>query len=101
MDGNTKRDTLRRLKIARGHLDSVIEMVEKDTYCVDLMKQVSAVQGSLERTNRGLLETHLKTCVSEAITVGEGDEKIGELMEALRYDKSFTGPIKVVSSEEA
>ena len=35
-----------------GHLDAVIRMVEADTYCPDLMKQLSAVQGSLERASR-------------------------------------------------
>lgn len=43
-----RRSVLNRLKTARGHLDAVIRMVEDDTYCPDVMKQLSAVQGSLE-----------------------------------------------------
>jgi CsoR family transcriptional regulator, copper-sensing transcriptional repressor len=40
---------LNRLKTVRGHLDGIIRMLESDAYCVDVMKQVSAVQSSLER----------------------------------------------------
>ena len=41
---NYRRDVLNRLKTARGHLDGIIRMAEDDTYCPDLMKQLSAVQ---------------------------------------------------------
>jgi len=39
-----RRDVLNRLKTARGHLDGIIRMVEDDTYCPELMKQLAAVQ---------------------------------------------------------
>ena len=80
-----KRNALLRLKTVRGHLDGVIAMVEREEYCPDLMKQVAALQASLERVNRVLLQNHLETCVTEAIAVGSGDAKIAELLEALRY----------------
>jgi DNA-binding FrmR family transcriptional regulator len=85
-----KRDALLRLKTVRGHLDGVIGMVEREVYCPDLMKQVSALQASLEKVNRILLENHLETCVTEAIQAGGGQEKIRELIEALRYNNSLT-----------
>lgn len=83
---------LNRLKTARGHLDAVIRMVEEDTYCPELMKQLSAVQGSLERASRIVLRNHLETCVAAAMVAGRTDEIVGELMEALRYDRTVTGP---------
>ncbi len=74
----------------RGHVDGVIGMVEDEVYCPDLMKQVAALQASLEKVNRVLLRNHLETCVSEAIRTGQGQEKIAELMEALPYNSGLT-----------
>lgn len=83
---------LNRLKTSRGHLDAVIRMVEGDEYCPDVMKQLSAVQGSLERASRIVLRNHLETCVAAAMVAGRTDEIVDELMEALRYDRITTGP---------
>ena len=85
-----KREALQRLKTVRGHIDGVIGMVEDEVYCPDLMKQVAALQASLEKVNRVLLRNHLETCVSEAIGTGQGQEKIAELMEALPYNSGLT-----------
>ncbi len=85
-----KREALLRLKTVRGHLEGVIGMVERDAYCVDLMKQVAALQASLERVNRLLLQNHLETCVTEAIQSGAGEAKIQELIDALRYNGGLT-----------
>lgn len=86
------RSVLNRLKTARGHLDAVLRMVEEDTYCPEVMKQLSAVQGSLERASRVVLRNHLETCVAAAMVAGRTDEIVDELMEALRYDRIATGP---------
>ena len=83
---------LNRLKTSRGHLDAVIRMVEDDQYCPDVMKQLSAVQGSLERASRLVLRNHLETCVAAAMQAGRIEEIVDELMEALRYDRVTTGP---------
>jgi CsoR family transcriptional regulator, copper-sensing transcriptional repressor len=90
MNAAHKRDALLRLKTVRGHLDGVIRLVEAETYCPDLMKQVAAAQASLERVNRVLLQNHLETCVTEAIQAGGGSAKIAELIDALRYNGSLT-----------
>lgn len=81
---------LNRLKTSRGHLDAVIRMVGDDTYCPEVMKQLSAVQGSLERASRIVLRNHLETCVAAAMVAGRSDEIVDELMEALRYDRTVT-----------
>jgi CsoR family transcriptional regulator, copper-sensing transcriptional repressor len=85
-----KRDALLRLKTVRGHIDGVINMVDDEVYCPDVMKQVAALQASLEKVNRILLRNHLETCVSEAVRTGQGREKIAELMEALPYNSGLT-----------
>lgn len=86
-----RRDALLRLKTVRGHIDGVIAMVEGEQYCADVMKQVAAMQASLEKVNRTLLENHLRTCVTEAIQAGgDGSDKIRDVMEALRFNGSLT-----------
>lgn len=87
-----KKDSLNRLKTVRGHVESVIRMVEEERYCPDVMKQVSALQGSLERVNRVLLQNHLETCVTHAIQEGRTAEIVEELMETMRYTAAVTGP---------
>lgn len=87
-----KKDALNRLKTVRGHLDSVIRMIDEEQYCPDVMRQVSALQGSLERVNRVLLQNHLETCVTHAISEGRTAEIVEELMETMRYTAAVTGP---------
>ena len=87
-----KRAALNRLKTARGHLDAIIRMVESDAYCVDVMKQISAVQSSLERANRVMLHNHLETCFSTAVLDGRGQAAIDELVDAVKFTPALTGP---------
>lgn len=87
-----KRAALNRLKTVRGHLDGIIRMLESDAYCVDVMKQISAVQASLERANRFMLHNHLETCFSAAVHDGRGPAAIEELMDAVKFTPALTGP---------
>lgn len=87
-----KRAALNRLKTVRGHLDGVIRMLEADAYCVDVMKQISATQSSLERANRIMLHNHLETCFSDAVLTGRGQSAIDELVEAVKFNPALTGP---------
>lgn len=87
-----KTSALNRLKTVRGHLDGVIAMVDDERYCPDIMKQVSALQGSLEKVNRVLLQNHVETCVLEAVEQGRSAQIVDELMETLRYTPAMTGP---------
>ncbi|MDJ0790482.1 MAG: metal-sensitive transcriptional regulator [Acidimicrobiia bacterium] len=80
-----KTSSLNRLKTVRGHLDAVIRMVEEEQYCPDIMKQVSALEGSLEGVNRVLLQNHIETCVLEHVEAGRSEQVVDELMETLRY----------------
>ena len=80
-----KKNLLHRLKIAHGHLEKVISMVEKDEYCLDVIQQTQAVESSLEKVSELILENHLKTCVREAIMTGKGiDEKVAEVIEVFK-----------------
>jgi CsoR family transcriptional regulator, copper-sensing transcriptional repressor len=76
---------MHRLKIVRGHLDKIIDMVEKDGYCLDITQQTQAVQSSLGKVNEIILEHHLKTCVKDAMkNNSDVNEKIEEIMQVFR-----------------
>jgi DNA-binding FrmR family transcriptional regulator len=60
-------DTLKRLKIIEGHMRGVIRMVEGDTYCIDVIRQIQAVQAALNKVSAAILENHLNSCVTTAI----------------------------------
>jgi CsoR family transcriptional regulator, copper-sensing transcriptional repressor len=62
----------RRLKSIAGHVNGIDRMVAEDTYCIDIIKQIQAVQAALNKVNDLMLEHHLNTCVIEAV---RGDSK--------------------------
>lgn len=85
--GQKKAELVHRLKIVRGHIDKVIDMVEKDEYCMNVIHQSNAVQKALEKFDREMLENHLRTCVRDAFKSGQSEEKIEEILEAFDKDK--------------
>lgn len=77
---DTQERIIHRLKIAKGHLESIIKMVEDDTYCINILQQLQAVENQVKGTGNVVLENHLKGCVAEAITKGKKNEAIEEIM---------------------
>lgn len=60
-------NTLRRLKTIEGHMRGIIRMVEEDAYCIDVIRQIQAVEGALNKVSAQILENHLNSCVITAI----------------------------------
>ncbi len=61
------RNIIRRLQIAAGHVRAIQRMVENGEYCIDVLKQISAVQSALDKVSQIILENHLNTCVTSAV----------------------------------
>lgn len=76
----THEKTLNLLKTARGQIDGIIRMVEDERYCVDISKQILAVQSLLKKSNLMILEGHIKSCVKTAFIDGNGEEKTDEII---------------------
>lgn len=86
---NTKERILHRLKISQGHLKKVLELVEHDHYCIDILHQLQAVEKGLKSTEDLILENHLRTCASDGIQQGKSEIVITELMEIIsKTDRS-------------
>ncbi len=60
-------DALKRLKNAEGHLRGVERMVEEEAYCIDVIRQIQAVQASLNKISALILEEHLNSCLITAV----------------------------------
>ncbi len=76
LDESRKRDLVNRLRSVEGHIRGIERMVEQDAYCMDILKQVKAVQQALERVSAMTLENHLNTCVATAIRSDSEPEKL-------------------------
>ena len=80
----SKGDLLKRLRRIEGQTRGLQRMVEEDTYCIDILTQVSATTKALESFALGLLDEHLAHCVAHAIETGDGaDEKLAEASRAI------------------
>jgi DNA-binding FrmR family transcriptional regulator len=88
LDPATRLEAIRRLKGAYGHLAGVLRMLEDpDVYCVDVLKQLSAVQGALSKVSDKVLRAHVRDHVTTAAQRGDADKIVDELMEALKYSR--------------
>jgi DNA-binding FrmR family transcriptional regulator len=68
-----KDDLLARLARIEGQVRGVAQMIEQDRYCIDVLTQVSAITRALQRVAVGLLDDHLRHCVTEAVAAGGAD----------------------------
>ncbi|MBW8174003.1 metal-sensitive transcriptional regulator [Ornithinimicrobium sp. Arc0846-15] len=82
---DTKDSQIKRLQRIEGQVRGVRRMVEEDTYCIDVLTQISAATKALEAVAISLLHEHLTHCVSEAIHSGgdEAKDKIDEASSAI------------------
>lgn len=81
----SKDDQLKRLRRIEGQVRGLQRMIEADTYCIDVLTQVSAATRALQSVAIGLLEEHMAHCMVEAAKVGgaEADAKVKEASEAI------------------
>jgi DNA-binding FrmR family transcriptional regulator len=80
-----KDDYLKRMRRIEGQVRGIAKMIEDDKYCIDVLTQVSAVNKALEAVALGLLDEHLKHCVTEAVAEGGqiADRKVAEASAAI------------------
>jgi DNA-binding FrmR family transcriptional regulator len=76
-----KQAHLNRLRRIEGQVRGLQRMVEEETYCIDILTQVSAATKALQTVALSLLDEHLKHCVTDAVRTG-GDEADAKITEA-------------------
>jgi CsoR family transcriptional regulator, copper-sensing transcriptional repressor len=82
---DTKEAHLKRLRRIEGQVRGLQRMVDQDTYCIEVLTQISAATKALEAVALALLEQHLSHCVTDAIHAGgeDADHKIKEASAAI------------------
>ncbi|HJW08764.1 MAG TPA: metal-sensitive transcriptional regulator [Holophagaceae bacterium] len=86
LDPAVRADAKRRLASVRGHVEGILRMLEEDSvYCVDVLKQLKAVEGALGRVGDLVLKSHLAHHVVSAAERGDEARMVEELMELLKY----------------
>jgi len=77
-------DPLQRLKTTEGHLRGVIRMLEEDAYCIDVIRQIQAIEAALNKVSGLILEQHLNSCVITAVkgeNIAERQRVLKEILE--------------------
>lgn len=70
-----KEGVKRRLASAAGHLKGISRMIDDDAYCIEVIRQIQAVQAALNKVNTLILDQHLRTCVASAVRGKDPDER--------------------------
>ena len=83
---SSKDDVLLRLRRIEGQVRGLQRLVDEDTWCIDVLTQISSVTKALQGVGVGLLDDHIRHCVREAVQKGdiEGDERIEEVVLAIQ-----------------
>ena len=78
-----KGDITHKLKIARGQIDGILQMIDENRYCVDISNQLQATQALLRSANQEILQEHIRNCVREALQTDVETPKLEEALELL------------------
>lgn len=81
-----KDDYLKRLRRIEGQVRGIARMIDEDTYCIDVLTQLSAATRALQSVGIGLLEEHVNHCVMNAARQGDEEatrEKVAEATRAI------------------
>jgi DNA-binding FrmR family transcriptional regulator len=84
LNDETKAKARGRLRRIEGQVQGLQRMLDNDAYCVDILLQISAVQGALEQVQKLLLGRHIESCVADALRTGsksERQQKVEELLD--------------------
>jgi len=82
----SKDDVLLRLRRIEGQVRGLQRLVDEDTWCIDVLTQISSVTKALQGVGVGLLDDHIRHCVRAAVQEGgsEGDDRIEEVVLAIQ-----------------
>jgi CsoR family transcriptional regulator, copper-sensing transcriptional repressor len=78
----SKEQLVARLRRIEGQIRGIERMVEEDRYCIDVVTQISAIQGALEKVALGLLDSHTRHCVLGPESEHLREERTEELVAA-------------------
>lgn len=81
-----------RLRRVAGQVAAIERMIDKDAYCVETLTQLAAATGALGKVSEIVLESHIRTCVADALREGSESEKDRKLEELIALFRKFGRP---------
>jgi len=87
LNQTNKEKVLRRLKIIEGQVRGIQKMVEDDTYCIDVITQISAIKQGLSNVEDILLENHLGHCVINQVKEGKTEKAKSEIIKVYKLKR--------------
>jgi DNA-binding FrmR family transcriptional regulator len=85
-----KENNIRRLKTIEGHIRGVQRMVDDDAYCIDVIRQVNAIQSALNKISINILDSHLNSCLISAVRGDDSAEREKVLREIIDVFEAAT-----------
>ncbi|MBI4277271.1 MAG: metal-sensitive transcriptional regulator [Armatimonadetes bacterium] len=89
---SVKKEVAARLRSIEGHVRGVQRMLEEDAYCIDVIRQTTAIKAAIDRINSLLLDNHLHHCVTAAVKSSDPAQRervLGEIVEV--FDAASKG----------
>ncbi len=87
MPDKNKKRLIQRLKIIEGQVRGLQELLEKDTYCIDVITQISAVKQGLSGVEDMLMENHLGSCTINQIKAGQTEKARQEILKVYKLKR--------------
>ena len=81
LDAETKRRSLTRLRRIEGQVRGLQRMIDEEQYCVDILLQLSAVQGALAQVAKLVLQRHIESCVADTMRGGSERDRFRKIEE--------------------
>lgn len=83
-------ELLRRLKNIEGHVRGIERMVTEEAYCIDIIRQIQAVQAALNKVSMQILDSHLNSCLITAVRGDDPEERERVLKEISQVFETAT-----------
>ncbi len=81
------KENLVSLRRIEGQVRGIQQMIEEKRYCIDVVNQIKAIRSGLSRVESKVLEKHLRSCVNQALSKQDMDDKIAELIKVFKQIK--------------
>jgi DNA-binding FrmR family transcriptional regulator len=86
----SKKKLLTRIKRAQGQVAAIHRMLDEDAACTDVLLQISAVQGALNKAGQDLLSNHIQNCLNEAFDDANAEAKTEKMAKLLNIFEKYT-----------
>ena len=86
----TNISNIRRLQTVEGHVRGVKRMLEEDAYCIDVIRQINAIQAALNKVSINILDDHLNSCLISAVRSEDQEDTERVLQEIVEVFEAAT-----------